>query len=359
MLFPRRVNKELPSPLPAVSVIIAARNEEKTIGRRIENLLEQDYPKDKMEIIIVSDGSTDATNEIVGRYVAGLGAEASSAQEGSPSLKLLALSENQGKPHALNLGMKEANGDFVVFTDARQQFKPDALRELIGNFSDKEVGCVSGELVFYEDSDSSIKAEMGTYWDYEKWIRKKEAAVASVAGATGAIYAIRKELYRAIPDDTLLDDVLIPMNIVLSGYRTIFDAKAIAYDIVSKDMAQEKNRKIRTLAGNWQLIARYRALWSPFANPIFLQFISHKVFRLLVPFFFVALLFSGLLATGIIYKLVFIGCVGTLILPLIDRVIKPIPVLGQISTMARTFVSLNYFAMLAFFYFSTGRKDMW
>jgi cellulose synthase/poly-beta-1,6-N-acetylglucosamine synthase-like glycosyltransferase len=358
-LFPRKVNKELPSPLPAVSVIIAARNEEKTIGGRIENLLKQNYPKDKIEIIIVSDGSTDATNEIVGRYVAGLGAEASSDQEGSESLKLLALSENRGKPHALNLGMKEAKGDFVVFADARQQFKPDTLRELIGNFSDQEVGCVSGELVFYEDSDSSIKAEMGAYWDYEKWIRKKEAAVASVAGATGAIYAIRKKLYRAIPDDTLLDDVLIPMNIVLSGYRTIFDAKAIAYDIVSKDMAQEKNRKIRTLAGNWQLITRYRALWSPFANPIFLQFISHKVFRLLVPFFYVALTFSGLFTAGIIYKLVFIGCVGMLILPLMDRALKPIPVLGQISTMARAFVSLNYFAMLAFFYFFTGRKDMW
>lgn len=349
-LFPKGVNKKYIEPF--VSVVVTAYNEEKNIKGRVENLLSQDYPHDKLEIIVVSDGSTNGTNDLINQLHNNL-------QPTTCNLQLITYTPRKGKPHALNLGVQEAKGEILVFTDARQQFEKNAIRELIANFSDPKVGCVSGELVFYEDSDSSIKTEMGTYWNYEKWIRKKEGEVGSVAGATGSIYAIRKELYRPLPDDILLDDVLIPMNIVLAGYRTVFDSKALAYDIVSKDMAQEKGRKIRTLAGNWQLIARYRTLLNPFKNPIFFQYISHKVLRLLVPFCLIGLFVAALFLRGVFYHLVLMTLILGIILPYFEGNITRLSILEKMSKLSRAFLSLNYFAFLGFFYFLKPRKNLW
>jgi len=351
-LFPKKVSKAIPTALPLVSIIIAAHNEEKNIQARLENLIEQNYPSNKLEIIVASDGSTDATCNIVSRFI--------EHHPAPPSIYLIEIQENRGKPHALNMAAQKARGQYLVFTDARQKFESNAVRELIGNFSDPAVGCVSGELVFYEDSDTNIKAEMGFYWNLEKKIRNMEGLISSVAGATGAIYAIRKDLFHPIPESTLLDDVYVPMKIVLNGYRTVFDGKAIAYDIVSKDLAQEKRRKVRTLLGNYQLLKLMPELFSWRRNPIFFQFFSHKVFRLFVPFFFFAMLFSSAVAPGAIYKLGLFVCLMILILPFANGLLKPIPIVGKISTMARTFVSLNYFAFLAFLYLlKPGRKEVW
>ena len=171
-----------------VSVIIAARNEEKNIRRRIHNILDQDYAKDKMEIIIVSDGSTDATNDIVREFIPVNQKGPYSNPDVPCTMKLIELDETKGKANALNIGIQQATGEFIVFADARQEFERNAIRELIANFNDQSVGCVSGELLLCEDSDASMKREMremGLYWNFEKTIRKMEAAIHSVAGATG------------------------------------------------------------------------------------------------------------------------------------------------------------------------------
>jgi biofilm PGA synthesis N-glycosyltransferase PgaC len=126
-----------------------------------------------------------------------------------------------------------------MFADARQRFEPDAIAQLVANFSDPSVGCVSGELMFQVDTESSVKLEMGAYWKYEKWIRKMESQTGSVVGATGAIYAMWRKLYTPLPAAALLDDVLSPMNVVVQGYRVVFESKAIAYDILSDDVVQE------------------------------------------------------------------------------------------------------------------------
>ena len=359
-LFPKKVNKAYPSEYPLVSVIIAARNEEKNIKGRLKDLLKQDYPLDKMEVIVVSDGSTDKTNQIVEEQAKMEAGKPDKGELGFKNLMLIEIPESRGKPNAINVGVKKASADFIVFTDARQRFEPNAVKELLANFNDPDVGCVSGELVFYEDSDTDIKAEMGFYWNLEKRVRKMESAVGSVAGATGAIYAIRKSLFSPLPEETLLDDVFIPMHVVFKGYRTVFDGEAVAYDTVSQDLAQEKRRKIRTLLGNYQLIKIMSGLLSSRKNPIFLRFLSHKILRLFVSFFFLGMLFTSLFATGITYKLAFLLCIVVLVLPLIDRAVKPIPLLGSISTLARTFVSLNYFAFLAFVYLvKPGKKGLW
>ncbi|MCU0638794.1 MAG: glycosyltransferase family 2 protein [Candidatus Krumholzibacteria bacterium] len=352
-LLPRRVRKKPLEPAPLVSVVIAARNEERNIARRIENLFNQDYPGDRMEIIIISDGSTDATDSIVASLVEGRGRAA-------PALRHIALEGNRGKPGALNAGVAAAAGEYIVFADARQQFEPDAISRLLENFGDPDVGAVSGELVFHEDSETAIRTDMGLYWNLEKWIRKAESRIHSTAGATGAIYAARKELLSPLPPKVILDDVMIPMRIVLRGYRTVFESGAIAWDTVSVDHTQEKRRKVRTLFGNYQLVHLMPGLLSPRKNPIFLQFLSHKIFRLFVPFFFVLMMASALAAGSAAYTLFFAAAMAAVLLPLIEKPLARIPLMRKASSFSRTFTSLNYFAFLAFLVLvKPGRKEIW
>jgi biofilm PGA synthesis N-glycosyltransferase PgaC len=358
--FPRRVRKGPLEPEPLVSVVIAARDEEAFIGPKIESILAQDYPPEKLEIIVVSDGSTDGTAGVVERLMATNTQMVYSGDGAAPRLRLIVLPTNEGKPCALNAGVAAARGEFIVFADARQQFEQSAVRALMSNFADPEVGSVSGQLVFREDSRTDIKAEMGLYWNMEKWIRRTEGEIHSGAGATGAIYAIRRSLFESIPRDTILDDVFVPMKIVCKGRRNVFEAGAVAYDRISKDLAAEQRRKVRTLLGNYQLLRISPELASPVGNPIFLQFLSHKILRLFVPFFFLALMLSSALVSGLFYKVVFVGTIALLLLHLLNRQISGVPVLGRASALARTFVSLNSFAFLAFFHaFRSGKADVW
>ncbi|MCJ7601448.1 MAG: glycosyltransferase family 2 protein [Desulfobulbaceae bacterium] len=345
-LFPKKINKSCPKEYPAVTVLIAAKNEENNIGPRMDNLLAQNYPKDKLEILIISDGSVDRTNKIILEY-------AETAKESKPPIKLLALASSKGKPSALNEGIKYAKGEIIVFADARQKFNSNVIEELVVNFTDPTVGCVSGELLFIKDSDSNIKEEMGLYWKIEKIVRKLESTIGSVAGATGAIYAIRKSLYKTLPEETLLDDVLTPMNIVFQGFRTIFESNACAYDTISKDARQEWRRKVRTLAGNWQFFNVMPSLFSPRENPIWWRFLSHKFFRLLVPFCLPLQLASAIMSDGTFYivltylQLLFymMAASGWLI---------PKTRSSRIINLSYFFIFLNFAALNGFVYWIRG-----
>jgi cellulose synthase/poly-beta-1,6-N-acetylglucosamine synthase-like glycosyltransferase len=275
---------------PFVSVVIAAHNEERNISQRLNNLFKQDYPMERLEIIVVSDGSTDRTVEFVSSFI-------------NKRVYIVDLRVNQGKAIALNHGVSMARGEIIVFADARQEFRQDAISQLVANFVDPLTGCVSGELLFLQDPASKIQAEMGVYWNYEKRIRRNEAATGSVVGATGCIYAIRRELYRPLPAGTILDDVLTPLNIATQGKRVLFESQAIAYDIISKEVFQEWRRKVRTLAGNWQLLSLAPWILLPWTNPLWWRFVSHKLSRLLAPFALVILFIVGLLLPGGLFKI--------------------------------------------------------
>jgi poly-beta-1,6-N-acetyl-D-glucosamine synthase len=265
---------------PSISIIVAARNEAARLPARIGNLLEQAYPGPR-EIIIISDGSTDRTAEVVRGM--------------DPSVRLIELPPG-GKPLALNAGVAGSSGEVLVFADARQQFAPGALMALVRNLSDPDVGGATGELVLDCEQtgvDTSVGEGIGLYWKYEKWLRRHESRVWSVLGATGAIYALRRECWHPLPASTLLDDVLAPMRAVLSGCRIVFEETAIAYDRASTDAAAESRRKKRTLAGNYQILAQEPRLLIPVVNPVWLQYVSHKVGRLVVPWAMVALLVSS------------------------------------------------------------------
>ena len=212
---------------PFVSVIVIAHNEADRIGARIENLLALDYPADCLEIVIASDGSTDATVDCARRYE-------------DAGVHVRSFATRRGKSAVVNAAVPALRGDIVLFADARQRFDRGTLRALVENFADPTVGAVSGELVLTPGAGTAA-AGQGTafYWRYEKFIRAMEGRADSTVGATGAIYAIRRALFEPIPDDTILDDVLIPLRIVRRGFRVLFEPGARAYDSASATARQE------------------------------------------------------------------------------------------------------------------------
>jgi cellulose synthase/poly-beta-1,6-N-acetylglucosamine synthase-like glycosyltransferase len=285
---------------PRVTIVVVAHNEAACIGPRIENLLALDYPRDRLEIIVGSDGSTDATVERARRY---------QSNRGGIRVDVRAFREHRGKPAVLNAIVPTAHGDIVVFADARQQFAPDTVRALVANFADPSVGGASGELVL-TTSAATAAAGRGTafYWRYEKFIRSTEGRADSTIGATGAIYAIRRALFEPIPDDTILDDVLIPLRIVRAGYRVVFEPAARAYDAASLTGRQEFVRKSRTTAGTFQLFARELWLLNPLKNRLWFETVSHKALRLGLPVLHATLLVSNMgLTSGWVYRSMLAG----------------------------------------------------
>ena len=218
---------------PNVSAVMVVRNEEEVIAEKIENLLALDYPAERLEIVVVSDGSTDGTAAILQNF-AGRESNPSNGQRVQVVLKDV----SQGKAAGLNDAVQHANGEILLFTDARQQIEAGALRRLMENFADPEVGCVSGELLLGNRETGETGKGMGLYWRIEKKIRELESAAGSVVGATGAIYCARKALFEELPEGTILDDVLVPMQVVRENSRVLFDSRARAWD--SPDLGQSR-----------------------------------------------------------------------------------------------------------------------
>jgi cellulose synthase/poly-beta-1,6-N-acetylglucosamine synthase-like glycosyltransferase len=260
-----------------VSVLLAVRNGEKWLRRKLDSILALHYPHELLQILVISDGSTDSTEDIAREYA-------------SRGVQLIATPAG-GKCQALNEGMRHATGEILFFTDVRQTLDPDSLKHLVACFADPSVGVVSGELLILDESGQEDSG-VGLYWRYEKWIRKNLSNLDSLFGATGSIYAMRRELASALPPDCLLDDVYLPLKAFFPGYRLILEEKARAYDIASS-LDVEFRRKVRTLAGVYQVIGAYPALLTP-RNRLLFHFLSHKFGRLLLPFAVLALGLSSL-----------------------------------------------------------------
>ena len=335
---------------PRVSVIIACHNEEKNIKARIENLLALDYPQDLLEVIVVSDGSTDLTAEAARGVL-------------SDSVRVFSYEGRLGKASALNVGVEIASGEIIVFADARQKFDPRALKEIVANFNDGAVGAVSGELMVNARGSSSVGEGVGLYWSYEKWIRKNESRCGSVIGATGAIYAIRRELWRPLPPMTILDDVYTPMRIALAGRRVIFEDKALAYDEASETVSREFSRKVRTLTGNYQLCQLMPRLLFPTSGLIF-QFHSHKLMRLLVPIFFLLLLAANLVivagpAPSLLYEASLAAQLAFYCSVLAGGYLLKKNRRLRLFNFAYIFSVMNAAALVSLFYFILGKRNVW
>ena len=331
---------------PFISVVMVVRNEEGVLRKKLLNLTRLNYPADKLEIVVVSDGSTDGTRSILSEFSA------------EPRLRWMSNSEPRGKAAGLNEAIAAARGEIVIFTDARQQIETDALRILVQNFADPQVGCVSGELMLGDPAQGESEKGMGLYWRVEKKIRELESASGSVIGATGAFYAARHELLAAVPDEIILDDVYIPLSILRQRKRVLFDARARAWDVPDLGSSREFARKVRTLSGNYQLVQL--APWSLTAeNPERFQFVSHKLMRLLSPFALAAILIASFFLPQPIYRIVLITQLVLYGLSLTAVTSLALGPLTHVADAALTFVVLNTAALVAFANFVTGRKVAW
>jgi poly-beta-1,6-N-acetyl-D-glucosamine synthase len=326
----------------SVSFVLAVRDEEVNVERRLHELTDLlERGSVAGEIIVVSDGSTDRTPDIARAFPRG-------------QVRVLELPANQGKAAALSAGCAIARHDILVFADARQKWAADALERLLENFADPEVGAVSGDLIV--ESAAGVMAGVGLYWRFEKWLRKQESKLHSTVGVTGAISAVRRELFRPIPAGTLLDDVYWPLQVACQGFRVLHDDRAHAYDRLPEKARDEFRRKVRTLSGNVQLAARWPASFLPWRNPLWFQWLSHKLLRLVVPWALLGLLITSALLPGWWFEVAFWIQVSGYVLGLTGL----IPAVGRrfrLAGAAASFLILNAAAGLAFWTWITGRAE--
>lgn len=269
-LFVKPIKRKLPedSTLPEVTLFITAFNEEEVVDEKMKNSLELDYPEDKLHIVWVTDGSNDGTNE-----------QLRTRWEGKATV--LFQPERQGKTAAMNRGMKLINTPIVVFTDANTMVNQEAIREIVLAFEDTRVGCVAGEKrIAVQTRDGAAAGGEGIYWKYESTLKALDARLYSAVGAAGELFAVRRELFEEMEQDTLLDDFILSLRIAMQGYTIAYCTEAYAIESGSADMYEEEKRKVRIAAGGLQSIWRLRPLLNPFRYGILsFQYVSHRVLR--------------------------------------------------------------------------------
>lgn len=269
---------------PCVSILIAAYNEEKVIKDKIVNLSQLEYPTDKIEFIIASDGSSDRTVEIAKKY------------NYIKNLRVLELPRG-GKVNALNKMLKEVKGEVLVFSDANTMYDSNSIRELVKHFTDNRIGCVSGQLRYKIDKSSGHGAKSeGSYWKYENWVKVLESKVGRLSGANGAIYAVRKDLIKEIRKGVINDDFYIATNVLKSGYDVILETEAIAYEEPNDDLFSQFRRHVRDGAGHYQAIGMFWKMFFPRKGSF--VYVSHRVIRWLVPFFLIIAFISNAALVG-------------------------------------------------------------
>ncbi|HKY39150.1 MAG TPA: glycosyltransferase family 2 protein [Polyangiaceae bacterium] len=328
---------------PTVSVCMAVYNGAEHVSRKLASLQQLSYPADKLEILVYSDGSTDATESLLRELAAS-----------EPRLRLLTSAERLGKPAGLNRLRAEASGEVLLMTDVRQTLAPQSLRALLAPLADPEIGCVSGNLVLTGSTGA------GAYWRYEQAIRCAEARLGNMLGVSGSLYALRREDLRELPTDLLLDDMFVPLELVRRRKRVVLSLEAQAYDEACSD-EREFSRKVRTLAGNYQLLSKLPWLLLPGRNPVWFQLVSHKLLRLLCPW---ALL--GLWAASVLLSLepelppleswAWRGLLAAQLLLYVLAACGPRA--GRVGSLARSFVVLNAAALVGLWRYLRGSQTV-
>jgi cellulose synthase/poly-beta-1,6-N-acetylglucosamine synthase-like glycosyltransferase len=336
------VRKDL-SFTPPVTLIMSVYNGAAHIRAKLATILALNYPPESLEIIVVSDGSSDETESIVNEY-AGRG------------VQLIAAPHN-GKAAALNLAFARAHGELLFFTDVRQPLDRMALRHLAANFADETVGAVTGEMRLMR-GEAGEQADMDLYWRYELWARERQTRIDSIFNTTGCIYAMRRELAQPLPTDTLSDDAVLPLLAFFAGYRVIFDPEAIAMDYPAV-AGTEFRRRFRNLAGLWQTFARFPQLFGS-ENRMRFHFLSHKFGRLVLPYAILSVIVGTLLLPASPLRWVLLGAEALFfLLALIDRIFPKGFPLKRLSSPARTFLAMNAASMLGIVVFFIAPNRLW
>jgi cellulose synthase/poly-beta-1,6-N-acetylglucosamine synthase-like glycosyltransferase len=322
------------SPAPSVTLLISAYNESQVIAAKLDNALALNYQRDRLEILVISDGSDDGTDEIVQRYA-------------SFRVLLVRQQPRLGKSAGLNLGVQHASGQILIFSDANAMYQADAIRHLVRHFSDPKVGYVVGNARYYEKGTESSSAESeGLYWKVETFLKHKESLFGSVVGGDGAIYAIRRELFTPLlPTD--INDFLNPLQIIAKGYTGVFEPTAVCYEEAAENFNQEYRRKVRIISRSLNALRRIPAVLNPLQNVRhWLALVSHKLLRWLAPIFLLLLFAASLMLSGhLFYRLALVFQMGFYTLALAGHTMKNHKIASKIFFLPYYFCLMNLAAL--------------
>lgn len=331
----------------AISFILTGHKEGQRISDKVQEIICQiDEAKVLGQIIVVLDGINGGPNTLL---------ESLTETTTDDRVRFSSLPSNHGKAAALSEGACLAKHDVLVFADTRQSWNHDALAFILKGFCDPTVGAVSGDLVLRKPSDNSETDGVGFYWRYEKWLRKQESKLDSVVGVTGAICAVRRELFSGLPSGTILDDVYWPLVVIMQGFRVKHIPQAIAFDQLPEHASDELLRKVRTLAGNYQLLTLLPTALLPWKNRVWWQYLSHKVLRLLVPWALIVALLCCYFIDTTIYQFLF-GLQIFFYSAILIGMLTGVAYRFRISSALASFLMLNYAAWLAFWVWLLGRE---
>jgi len=330
---------------PSVSLVIPAYNEANVIAHKLENSLALDYPREALEIVVISDGSTDGTNQIVRRF----------ADRG---VRLLFERPRRGKIAALNRAVPLTRGDVIVFTDANAMLAPGALRYLVRNFADEGVACVGGEKRVGEDRSTSARGE-SAYWRYESYLKRCDSVVGSAMGVAGELFAIRRERYAAVEQDSLIEDFVLSLRLVEAGWRVLFEPQAVAWEQSSPSLSAEWQRRTRIAAGGFQSIVRLTGMLNPLLGLPAFQYFSHRVLRWLAPFFLItAFVANVLLWSHPLYLWILVAQVVFYLLALAGYVLVRMGLYWRPLQMVFYFCFTNLAALVGFFRYVTRSQPV-
>lgn len=330
---------------PDLSLIIAAYNEEAVLRAKLENALALDYPRERLDIIVVSDASADATDRIAGEF----------AERG---VRLHRVAERGGKTQAQNAGVGLARGQYLVFSDANSMYAPDALKQLLAPFADERVGCVCGELQYANPDDGGAGKGESAYWRYEQFLKLKESLLSSALGANGAIYALRRELFEELGSE-IISDFVMPIRIWRQGYRVVYEPKAIAIEHSAGSFRDEYGRRRRIISRSLHGLWTQRGVLNPFAHFFFaFQMFSHKVLRWLVPVLLLTVLLVNIpLAVDPAYRILLALQVGFYGLALLGNILPERLSRLFLFYVPSYFCAINFGALLGLVHFLIGRRD--
>lgn len=343
LLNPRRVDRS--DIEPHVTVLITAFNEETAIRAKIENTLCLEYPADKLEILVASDGSTDATDDIV-REFEPLGVQLY-RQEG-----------RVGKTETQNNAVARAKGEIVLFSDATTEYEPDVLRKLLPAFADETVGCVAGRLIYVDKSRSNVGKGALSYWNYETFIKSAESKACSLIGASGCLYAVRKAAYQPMYAEAC-SDFLVCTMLYRQGLRSVFEPSAVCFEDTNHRPSDEMRMRVRVISQTYTDLWRNIDMMNPLRSGFFaVELISHKVLRYAVPVLLLAMLLSNLLLAGqsVVFSIILAAQMSFYVLALGGWVLERLGVRLKFLVIPLYFVLANLASVIAFFRFLRGER---
>ena len=329
----------------SVSVIITAYNEERDLAAKLLNTFALDYPRELLEIIVASDCSTDRTDEIA-REFSGRG------------VRLIRQPVRLGKTAAQNAAVAQAAGEIILFSDATSHYQTDVLRALLPNFADPSVGCVAGRLVYVDPADSRVGRGARSYWGYESFLKKHESSAASLIGASGCLYAVRKSAYVPLYHEAC-SDFIIATKMVEQGLRTVYEPEAVCTEETNRRTGNELSMRVRVIAQTLSDLWRHRAMMNPFRSGFYaIELFSHKVMRYAVPLFLIATLISS--AALALNSRFYLGCAAAQLAcyfgALGGWLLERIGVRNRLLSLPQYFVLANLASLIGFYKFVTGRR---